>query len=97
MKWETVNRLDQIRGRVGFPLIVNSGVRTPEYNATVGGVDGSAHEAGWAADLAVRTSQERFKVLKAAMDVGFKRIGVAKTFIHLDADPSKPPEVAWLY
>lgn len=27
----------------------------------------------------------------------FNRIGIAKTFIHLDADPELPPEVLWVY
>jgi len=97
MRWETVSRLDQIREAVKFPLIVNSGVRTPAYNAQVGGVDGSAHEKGWAADIAARTSGERYAILIAAFDAGFRRIGIAKTFIHLDMDPLKPDAVAWLY
>jgi len=30
-------------------------------------------------------------------EVGFKRIGVGKTFIHVDIDKNKSPEVFWVY
>jgi hypothetical protein len=29
--------------------------------------------------------------------VGFNRIGVANTFIHVDNDPSLPEDVIWTY
>ena len=33
----------------------------------------------------------------AARDVGFKRIGVGNTFVHLDIDEGKSQYVAWGY
>ena len=33
----------------------------------------------------------------AALKVGFKRIGVGKTFIHLDDDMTLPQNVIWNY
>ena len=97
MKWEIVSKLDQIRERIGQPLVVMSGYRTGEHNAQVGGVDGSAHTAGFAVDIACRTSGLRFAILQAALDVGISRIGLGHTFIHLDVDPEKPQRVAWDY
>lgn len=78
-------------------MIVTSGYRTEEHNDEVGGVDGSAHTGGYAVDIACRTSRLRFLIIQAALDVGISRIGIARTFIHLDTDPSKPVQVAWLY
>jgi uncharacterized protein YcbK (DUF882 family) len=97
MKWEIVWRLEAIRLMIGRPLIIQSGWRTLEHNTEVGGVDGSAHTGGWAVDVACRDSRLRFLIIQAALNVGISRIGIAKSFVHLDADPSKPVQVAWEY
>ena len=51
---------------------------------------------GWAADLGYAGSAERYELIEAAMGV-FDRVGIAKTFIHVDVDPNKSPRVVWLY
>ena len=35
--------------------------------------------------------------MKSLMKVGFNRIGVGNTFIHVDIDPEKPIDVIWTY
>jgi len=97
LKPELVKMLDTARGLAGVPFHLNSTLRSPEKNAEVGGVKDSAHTKGLAVDIRVRTSSERFKILQALLDVGFKRIGVGKTFLHADIDLSKPQEVIWTY
>lgn len=92
-----VLKLDAIRDRCGFPFKIRSGYRTAAHNARVGGVDSSAHEAGKAADIQAESSVARFKILTEAVRMGFQRIGIGKTFIHLDDDESKTQQVAWLY
>lgn len=88
--------LQEIRDLVG-PVYINSGSRCPEHNKSVGGKANSAHLIGKAVDIECSNSAHRFKLLVAALTVGFERIGLAKTFIHLDVDESKPPLVSWLY
>lgn len=97
LKPELVQMLDKARGLAGVPFHLNSTLRSPEKNAEVGGVKDSAHTKGLAVDIRVRTSSERFKILQALLGVGFKRIGVGKTFLHADIDLSKPQEVIWTY
>ena len=97
MRMELVSKLDQIREQVGQPMIVTSGFRTEEQNAKVGGVDSSAHTGGFAVDLACRDSRLRFALVQAALNVGISRIGIGGGFVHLDTDPSKAPNVTWLY
>lgn len=92
-----VKKLDQVREFCGFPLIIHSGYRTAEHNAKVGGVDSSAHELGYAADIRALASSTRCKLIEAAFLAGINRIGIGRTFVHLDADPSKPRGVIWLY
>ena len=48
-----VSVLDPIREAWGQPLVVNSGYRSPELNAAVGGVPTSAHMDGCAVDIAL--------------------------------------------
>lgn len=48
-----VERVQDVRDEVGAPVAVNSGYRSPAYNAEVGGVTYSRHQYGDAADLDV--------------------------------------------
>ncbi len=47
----TAQGLERIRGLVGKPIHVNSGYRSPEVNAAVGGQPTSQHMKGEAADI----------------------------------------------
>lgn len=97
MNMAFVRKLDSLRMNVGSPLTIQSGYRTPAHNMTVGGVDSSAHETGHAADIRAIDPVTRFRIVQAAMRMGFRRIGVGTTFIHIDDDPMKPQDVFWLY
>jgi len=97
-----LERLERARTRAEIPFPVQSGSRCDEHNEDVGGVDSSSHKAdetteSHAADIGCRASRARSKILTALRAVGFNRIGIAKTFIHVDIDPALPPEVTWLY
>ncbi|TAN40782.1 MAG: peptidase M15 [Nitrospirae bacterium] len=95
---DLVNRLDQLREDIGRPITIASGFRCDKHNASEGGVSGSAHTLGLAVDIKISSGQERFEVLaKVLRGFLFKRIGVAKTFIHVDIDESKPQTVVWTY
>lgn len=92
-----VYMLDSARTIAGVPFKINSGFRTSEHNRIVGGVDGSAHTKGYAADIKCSNSLDRHKIVNALQAVGFDRIGIARTFVHVDNDPSKPQNVIWVY
>lgn len=89
--------LDQAREIYGKPIHITSGYRTEAHNRNVGGVSGSSHLKGLAADMACIASSDRYKLLSALMQVGFNRIGVAKSFIHVDIDKDKSDNVIWTY
>tara|TARA_R100000742_G_C4248778_1_gene67331 strand:+ start:404 stop:805 length:402 start_codon:yes stop_codon:yes gene_type:complete len=97
MKEDFLIALDKARDIAGIPFKINSGYRTIEHNATVGGVENSSHIAGLAADVHCTDSRERFVMIAAFIAAGFTRIGVAKTFIHVDLDKDKSQRVAWMY
>lgn len=89
--------MDRIREHAGTPMIINSGYRTREHNMKIGGGPNSAHLRGMAADVRATTSQERYLILSAAVLNGIKRIGIGKTFLHLDIDATLPFPIIWLY
>lgn len=97
MRDEALRMFDSARAEAGTAFVVNSGYRCPAHNAEVGGVEGSAHTNGWAADIEAEDSRTRFRVVRGLINAGFNRIGIGQTFVHGDADPAKPAEVAWLY
>ena len=89
--------LDQARDIAGVPFVINSGIRSVERNAQVGGAADSAHISGHAVDIRCPTGRHRFLIVRALLEVGFTRLGIGKTFVHADTDQSKPNEVIWLY
>ena len=100
---DLVERLQKVRDLLGSPMKITSGVRCEKHNASpsVGGSKTSAHlpddfGIGHAVDIACSTSNYRAKLLACAFGE-FTRIGVAKTFIHLDSHPGKSQMVCWVY
>lgn len=97
MDTKLLNMIDEAREIYGKPIHVTSGYRTEAHNRKVGGVDSSSHLKGLAIDVACVRSDDRFKMLSALLEVGFNRIGVAGTFIHVDIDKDKSQNVIWTY
>lgn len=95
MDEELVKRLDLMRMFYGQPIHISSGVRTKARNKKLGGVDDSEHLTGHAADIPVKDSRERYKLLTMAYIVGFRRIGTYNKHLHVGNDPNKPQEVIW--
>jgi len=92
-----VMKLDQLRTELGFPMRINSGYRTAAHNKAVGGKQSSAHRKGLGADVHCLSSGRRFLIAECALEMGFKRVGIGKTFLHLDASTHLPQKVIWLY
>jgi len=100
MKW-----LQSVRDEVG-KIRITSGIRCQQHPETrkrptsshvpadLGDGEGRCSHA---VDIAAVGSARRFKLLKAALQAGFHRIGVGKTFLHLDNDKRKVPCVIWDY
>lgn len=89
-------RLNALRSAYGHPLYITSGWRCEDYNRKVGGDKESAHLTGHAADIFCTSSMDRYKLLFHTMGL-FRRVGIGKTFLHVDTDINKPQEVIWLY
>ena len=88
--------LDEAREFAGIPFIINSAYRSPDHPLSIKNPS-SSHIKGLAVDIKATYSITRFKIVKALIEVGFTRIGIADTFIHVDLDFDKTQNVIWTY
>ena len=96
MNVDFLAKLDEAREFAGIPFIINSAYRSPSHPESIKNPT-SSHIKGLAVDISAKDSITRFKVLDALMAVGFTRIGIAGTFIHVDLDYDKSQNVIWTY
>ena len=89
--------MDRVREKAGIPLVVNCAYRSREWDLIKGRSGNSAHTRGKAMDIRCNTSANRFRIIQAALACGIRRIGVAKTYVHLDNDNSLAQGVIWDY
>jgi uncharacterized protein YcbK (DUF882 family) len=102
MDKEFLAMIDEARHLAGVPFKINSGYRTQAHHNSLAKkgyktAKNSAHLRGFAADIHAPDSRTRYAIVQALIKVGFNRIGVANTFIHVDNDPSLPEDVIWTY
>lgn len=90
-----LERLDELRRRCGFPFVITSGYRDPSHPIEAAKSKPGTHAQGLAADIRTLTSAERYTILEQAFSMGFRGIGVAKSFIHVDDRLTKP--ATWTY
>lgn len=97
-----MRKLQMARSIAGTPFIIKSGCRCPDHNKNEGGEETSDHLTTKdiqceGADIQCLDSMSRLKIIKSAMMAGFKRIGIAKSFIHLGMKKDNPQDVIWVY
>ncbi len=97
-KQELLDALEEFRAIVGLPVALDCGYRCEIHNAAVGGVPGSEHTEGIAADAKVK-GMSAIDMYKAALQVpAFANggIGVAERqgYIHLDVRSTR---ARWCY
>jgi len=96
MDLDFLSKLDKAREYAGIPFVINSAYRSPEHPESIKNPT-SSHIKGLAVDIKAKDSRTRYKVLEALIHVGFNRIGIADTFIHVDDDKQKSSNVIWTY
>ena len=97
MKQETMAKLDAAREMAGIPFVLNSAYRSRSYELAKGRTGTGAHTSGRAVDIRCNRDANRYKIVAACLAVGFTRIGIGKTYIHVDDDPIKTQNVIWHY
>ena len=102
MNSEILEMLDLAREKFDKPIKITSGYRTQAYNEDLKArgykaSKNSSHLKGLAVDIHCNNSKDRFELVDILLDVGFNRIGIANTFIHVDIDKDKPSHLIWTY
>jgi zinc D-Ala-D-Ala carboxypeptidase len=99
MQPEFMAKLQLLREKHGKPIVITSGYRHPTHpvEARKGHTTGE-HTRGTCADIACTNGTDRYQIIRLALQLGFPRIGIAKTFIHLGIGGSGlPSPVIWDY
>ena len=87
---DAMDKLQSLRNRLGKPLIVRSGYRSPSHNRAVGGAKASKHMDGIAFDIAM-ANHNPAAFTEAARAVGFLGFGTypRSGFMHIDLGPAR--------
>ena len=86
-----INMAQAIRTKIGAAIHVNSGYRCEKHNAEVGGVKGSFHTQGLAADFSSSIGAKKLFAVIADMkvrgqlpDLQYAILYLKKDFVHID-------------
>lgn len=104
---EMASMLDELRDRLGSPIIITSSYRDPVHNAAVGGAPDSSHTPApdglysgidFTIPGSLITPRALFWIVKHAYDVGFKRVGLYSDMrhVHLDCESRLDQEAIWI-
>lgn len=76
--------LDDMRARLGRPVLITSGYRCLKHNERAGGAKASLHLNGQAADISA-TASEQAELAGIARVLGFEEIilGGTKNYLHV--------------
>src|SRR5690625_7453037 len=88
-------KLDEAREEAGVPIYLSSAYRCKKHNKASRCVQTSSHLQGWAVDIHIMDSSERYLIFTALLMVGFDRIGVRKFHLHVDAESFKTSSSIW--
>ncbi len=85
--------LQVLRDHLGKPIVINSGYRTPAYNAKIGGATASKHKLAQASDIRVAglTPAQVHKEILTLIAAGKMHnggLGIYNTFVHYDVRPT---------
>ena len=82
--------LEQVRELLGCPVNINSGYRSEELNAKIGGVKQSAHTQGFAADFVANEFGTPKQICKAiaASGIQFDQLIQEGTWVHISFAPA---------
>lgn len=92
---ECYNLYLTMQATMPFKIKVMSGYRSEAHNKAVGGAKNSAHLRGKALDLWAENDNERFLLVKRAIEIGVVRLGIYKSHVHIDIDGTLPQNVMW--
>ena len=100
MDEKLLSMLDSLREVYGYPIKITSDYRSPEHPIEAAKKQPGEHAYGAAVDIESVGGAKTFKLVKAAIGVGFTRIGISRKrgFMHLGIGyPGAPDTTIWTY
>ena len=100
MDEKLLSMLDNLREAYGYPIKLTSTYRSPEHPIEAKKSSPGEHAYGAAVDIACVGGEATFKLVKAAIEVGFRRIGISRknNFVHVGIGyPDAPDTTIWTY
>ena len=100
MDEKLLSMLDEMREIYGHAIKITSSYRSPEHPIEAAKKQPGEHSYGAAVDIVSDGGGKTFRLVKAAIEVGFTRIGISrkKGFIHLGIGyPGAPEKTIWTY
>ncbi len=100
MDSKLLGMLDALRKEYGYPIIINSSYRSPEHPIEAKKEKPGEHTYGAAVDIKCVGGEATYKLVAAAINVGFKRIGISRksNFVHVGIGyPGAPETTIWTY
>lgn len=89
------NKVVDLSERVGG-IIINSAYRPVTYEYKRGRSGSSQHCKGLAVDISCLDSGFRWRLVSIAIELGFHRILVYRTFVHLDDKVNESCRLVWM-
>jgi len=92
--------LDTLRENYGYPIKLTSTYRSPEHPIETKKAKPGEHTYGAAVDIACIGGEATFKLVRAAIETGFTRIGISRknNFVHVGIGyPGAPETTIWTY
>jgi zinc D-Ala-D-Ala carboxypeptidase len=100
MDSKLLGMLDALRAEYGFPIQLTSSYRSPDHPIEAAKREPGEHAHGCAVDIVCIGGEATLRLVKAALKIGFLRIGVSrkKNFVHLGIGYSGAPKMTmWTY
>ena len=97
MDQDFIDLLDDLRAKTGIPLVLHCAYRYQAQAKAKGRSGNSAHTEGLAVDIRCASGPNRMKILRAAIALRIRRIGIDGNFIHVDASKTLPQDTIWTY
>lgn len=86
---ELLQRLELVRGRTGFPMVIGSWCRCVKHNKDIGSKSTSSHISGEAVDIGYDTQEDLLTYLFWLRHFGFLRLILYHSHIHVDVSTTK--------
>ena len=96
LEWLVKKILDPLRAKLGKPIVISSGYRSPKLNKDIGSSEGSQHVTGKAADIIVpgMTANEVFNFICNKTSLPFDQMieefaTISSGWVHISYDRDK--------